>query len=222
MLRRFGFNPRTPCGVRQAGDGIKPFNYDVSIHALLAECDMPPLSWIYVLTRFNPRTPCGVRPNLGDMTKYHEWFQSTHSLRSATRYAFEYDHEDHVSIHALLAECDSTEFTTLLKTYGFNPRTPCGVRPGSCCILRRIRRFNPRTPCGVRPTAPAQPASPIPFQSTHSLRSATLAFLSLRNPVLRFQSTHSLRSATARRHYRCPQVVVSIHALLAECDHRNG
>ena len=78
------------------------------------------------------------------------------------------------------------------------------------------------------------------FQSTHSLRSATLVVLlfSIRDIVsihallaecdhiapsfiLRgpsFQSTHSLRSATRRRDNRLVRPVVSIHALLAECD----
>ena len=34
------------------------------------------------------------------------WFQSTHSLRSATRIVRTYDYYPNVSIHALLAECD--------------------------------------------------------------------------------------------------------------------
>ena len=33
-----------------------------------------------------------------------------------------------------------------------------------------------------------------------------------------FQSTHSLRSATGVANYSCLELVVSIHALLAECD----
>ena len=57
------------------------------------------------------------------------------------------------------------------------------------------KSFNPRTPCGVRLR--------FPFQQLHALW---------------FQSTHSLRSAT----YHIPPVIrqelVSIHALLAECD----
>ena len=77
------FNPRTPCGVRQSlGLGAVDHglfqsthslrsatqvtyvggNWDqVSIHALLAECDqdwhVPPPQ----ISGFNPRTPCGVR-----------------------------------------------------------------------------------------------------------------------------------------------------------------
>ena len=78
-----GFNPRTPCGVRQMWQRDKwyelqvsihallaecdPFNYEelfpepVSIHALLAECDQRSRQGRTPEKSFNPRTPCGVR-----------------------------------------------------------------------------------------------------------------------------------------------------------------
>ena len=77
---------------------------------------------------FNPRTPCGVRQTGGEITWTRCWFQSTHSLRSATpllalsvpSQGFQSTHSlrsatnladidtylREVSIHALLAECD--------------------------------------------------------------------------------------------------------------------
>nr|DAM88737.1 MAG TPA: hypothetical protein [Caudoviricetes sp.] len=55
---------------------------------------------------FNPRTPCGVRQTGGEITWTRCWFQSTHSLRSATSVGGCRFHEYKVSIHALLAECD--------------------------------------------------------------------------------------------------------------------
>ena len=83
-----------------------------------------------------------------------------------------------VSIHALLAECDPP---------------PGGGSPYPCC-------FNPRTPCGVRRDRAGASLSAAQFQSTHSLRSATLLV--------------AVSSASC---------MVSIHALLAECDPRiNG
>ena len=78
-----------------------------------------------------------------------------------------------VSIHALLAECDQYLFDLALSLSCFNPRTPCGVR--------RM--------CG---------------------------FLS--EEALMFQSTHSLRSATMELLSKGSVEIVSIHALLAECD----
>ena len=78
-----GFNPRTPCGVRQRQYDccfiIVKFQsthslrsatmlksscthiWTVSIHALLAECDIVVLFDYLNAHGFNPRTPCGVR-----------------------------------------------------------------------------------------------------------------------------------------------------------------
>ena len=145
-------------------------------------------------------------------------FQSTHSLRSATGKAQSCAAHWPVSIHALLAECDS------------------GTRPEG----RRTTCFNPRTPCGVRRENPDNGRTLPKFQSTHSLRSATEQTpaaeagrhgFNPRTPcgvrlfcvgVLvhgkRFQSTHSLRSATEGPHIPPYWQKVSIHALLAECD----
>ncbi len=83
--------------------------------------------------------------------------------------------EEKVSIHALLAECDHRRTVESLQHQRFNPRTPCGVRPG----------------CWACST-----------------------------PGSLFQSTHSLRSATAVMDALERACEVSIHALLAECDHR--
>ena len=144
---------------------------------------------------FNPRTPCGVRQTGGEITWTRCWFQSTHSLRSATHRfqlaaihpLFQSTHslrsatvhfKDYcvplwVSIHALLAECDALIGKNPLRKASFNPRTPCGVRPEY---------------------------SPPSIQSD------------------KFQSTHSLRSATGLSLFAGFFDDVSIHALLAECD----
>ena len=124
---------------------------NVSIHALLAECDKRRAKRRRSRSCFNPRTPCGVRQSSSGERSLNRKFQSTHSLRSATRGPGHSFHRQGVSIHALLAECDSLE-----------------------CRKRRIAQgFNPRTPCGVRPRANATPWLKELFQSTHSLRSAT-------------------------------------------------
>ena len=101
--------------------------------------------------RFNPRTPCGVRrAGHADVRERH-WFQSTHSLRSATPRNSTAPVTFTVSIHALLAECDRKPPLLRRRLKSFNPRTPCGVRPLLCRSFSTYRRF----------------------QSTHSLRSAT-------------------------------------------------
>ena len=133
-----GFNPRTPCGVR-----------------------LLPQKNFFGFSCFNPRTPCGVRL----VKRYHAGFlspfQSTHSLRSATGSGIGSRRRGDVSIHALLAECDRLRFPRALNKLGFNPRTPCGVRPTCLSTTPPVKGFNPRTPCGVRPTS-------FPRSSPHS------------------------------------------------------
>ena len=123
----------------------------VSIHALLAECDVRLWLISRFLYSFNPRTPCGVRLDLNCKCKCSMWFQSTHSLRSATHDRRLGDVDYLVSIHALLAECDGQPPDNKRNTKSFNPRTPCGVRLNCKCKCK----------CSMW------------FQSTHSLRSAT-------------------------------------------------
>ena len=124
-----GFNPRTPCGVRRsfprnnklkerfqsthslrsatALEDLEMINVWVSIHALLAECDRGTQLKERKTLCFNPRTPCGVRPRAGLTSQGKMSFQSTHSLRSATGAFNFWNNKTIVSIHALLAECDS-------------------------------------------------------------------------------------------------------------------
>ena len=78
-------------------------------------------------------------------------FQSTHSLRSATKVP---GHQRQGS-------------------FRFNPRTPCGVRLEGQDPSTATRSFNPRTPCGVRRKPTVLKTFFRKFQSTHSLRSAT-------------------------------------------------
>ena len=194
---RTSFNPRTPCGVRQGyrcsrassmtfqsthslrsatwfssksltlyalfqsthslrsatnAGSTSSARRLVSIHALLAECDCSSVSFIFLLFCFNPRTPCGVRPE-----------KALCALDGKT-----------VSIHALLAECDQGPLARVKRPRGFNPRTPCGVRRLYAGPPHRRSCFNPRTPCGVRPFSGTFNFNPYRFQSTHSLRSATI------------------------------------------------
>ena len=167
----------------------------VSIHALLAECDEDDAPAPQDHEGFNPRTPCGVRLRCISSGLNSYLFQSTHSLRSATEEMIAPNSCSPVSIHALLAECDLPRLKPDPRTTCFNPRTPCGVRRAVWHTPSRPPGFNPRTPCGVR--------HPLNLDPTKSLQ---------------FQSTHSLRSATIKRFPCLTKIKVSIHALLAECD----
>ena len=145
---------------------------------------------------FNPRSPCGERRSVG--------FPNA-ALRS-------------ISIHALLAESDSSKYGKRSTDANFNPRSPCGERPQFSPSPREgenisihallaesdvIRNFPPRAARG--------------FQSTLSLRRATF-------PIAPFTTVNYFnpRSPCGERpdrtklHYS--NRVISIHALLAESD----
>ena len=168
------FNPRTPCGVRPRYfmDSVKIGLFQsthslrsatssgksgvtrpaVSIHALLAECDVLERSSCHALIPF----------------------QSTHSLRSATSTGILPSCPVEVSIHALLAECDFGYFGADRGDNRFNPRTPCGVRPrdrgrGEGYGAVSIHALLAECDCGLLVIVSTIPL----FQSTHSLRSAT-------------------------------------------------
>ena len=256
------FNPRTPCGVRQYFSLIAirdtsfqsthslrsatkalikgAFRRGVSIHALLAECDLSITRKQTPAASFNPRTPCGVRPLSSISGVISPEFQSTHSLRSATRTGEVETIMESVSIHALLAECDVPSggiihYTqTFQSTHSLRSATLNGARDW-CEYSVSIHAL--LAECDNKASFRAFPG--IRFQSTHSLRSATgfeefsyicLLFQSthsLRSATpnefiigfsQKFQSTHSLRSATEGRGEKKMLMRVSIHALLAECD----
>ena len=159
--------------MRPKYDGLTLVLYIVSIHALLAECDLLRGGGPFRLRCFNPRTPCGVRRNPASGSVSGFWFQSTHSLRSATICIGLETHDYMVSIHALLAECDRATPDNKTLTKSFNPRTPCGVRRFLTSVAISPVGFNPRTPCGVRLATMPPEHNRARFQSTHSLRSAT-------------------------------------------------
>ena len=95
-------------------EGAKRFAYVVSIHALLAECDIQRGLNSSGGRSFNPRTPCGVRHPLNLNTYRNSGFQSTHSLRSATATPEMRTLKLKVSIHALLAECDVIQLKKII------------------------------------------------------------------------------------------------------------
>ena len=191
------FNPRTPCGVRQAQQTIPHHTVGFqSTHPVWgATKTSSPLVWS--TTNFNPRTPCGVR--LTDIVPLVLWIDFNPRTPCGVR--------------------PGGGRSPHLRTY-FNPRTPCGVRHyvkwingypakfqsthpvwgATCrepCPHPSHIHFNPRTPCGVRrgstwtrtrpPTisihAPrvgcddsggGGPVSGAVFQSTHPVWGATM------------------------------------------------
>ena len=101
-----------------------------------------------------------------------------------------------ISIHALLAESDSSRINSSSITAYFYPRSPCGERRWRLVTILSCLYFYPRSPCGERRAPqPPQGKSSI-FLSTLSLRRATRLPTALRTPHHKFLSTLSLRRAT--------------------------
>ena len=124
------FNPRSPCGERRFAGTRPGIPRHISIHALLAESDPRPPASVWnslhfnprspcgerhrtawptrpTTPHFNPRSPCGERPDIQASRSGSQKFQSTLSLRRATRYPGCPLGIPEISIHALLAESDA-------------------------------------------------------------------------------------------------------------------
>ena len=198
LFRYTYFNPRSPCGERRmrtlntnqtqafqstlpvwgATNGRKPKKTkgEISIHAPRVGSDRSVMPDSSATLDFNPRSPCGERLSETDTIGMPIIFQSTLPVWGATI----------KELNDLLF----VEFQSTLPVWGatspsgcrcwrkkyFNPRSPCGERPGSSAntsVLPRIsihaprvgsdvqgpllpanhRDFNPRSPCGERPSA---------------------------------------------------------------------
>ena len=193
-------------------------------------------------TCFNPRTPCGVRLDEQRKTVERQGFNPRTPCGVRRPGPPHQPGYYPVSIHALLAECDYHSYLFKNCKRSFNPRTPCGVRrpPQSWQYLTEevsihallaecdeyrpaegmpVSGFNPRTPCGVRRKDHVNFEVTFQFQSTHSLRSAT--YNPFQPDYRRIVSIHALLAECDKlgADFRI-RGTVSIHALLAECDLR--
>ena len=130
-------------------------------------------------------------------------FQSTHSLRSATLSIANGFGGSTVSIHALLAECDSTPGAEIYRPCWFQSTHSLRSATGRSSCQNPNLQF--QSTHSLRSATQIDAAVNLHnmFQSTHSLRSATWKRLNPTIPFWRFQSTHSLRSATAPDHIHC-------------------
>ena len=149
-----------------------------------------------------PRVGCDYA--FGAAPIQEELFQSTHPVWGATSSAGRGHH----------------------RLLDFNPRTPCGVRPGvqAAEAISRVFQsthpvwgatggpfqcpppygyFNPRTPCGVRPMSRMATSWLSIFQSTHPVWGATTRRAGSGINATVFQSTHPVWGATALTAWRC-------------------
>ena len=160
---------RRATGGHQKQDGI----FGISIHALLAESDTSQVPTWFGIPNFYPRSPCGERPLVPHQQKSGNRFLSTLSLRRATSvYRTSNSSVSNfyprspcgerpgcnavddipvtISIHALLAESDTSQVPTWFGIPNFYPRSPCGERLSALYASCPRSHFYPRSPCGER------------------------------------------------------------------------
>ena len=189
---------------------------------------------------FYPRSPCGERPLHFPADSLKSLFLSTLSLRRATKDQSHQPADPGISIHALLAESDGSNYGGRTADDDFYPRSPCGERPNggiaatpaavflSTLSLRRAtlpaRRistmssdFYPRSPCGERQNKEDKNAAEEYFYPRSPCGERPQAAVQLIHTSL-FLSTLSLRRATTAWFPRRRCDFISIHALLAESD----
>ena len=169
------FNPRAPCGARlpQEQDRVQGTHFNPR-----APCGARPFISIRISSsyHFNPRAPCGARLPLFKNLFYvscisihaplagrdlcavieanrQRVFQSTRPLRGATTGVYQIVKNLCISIHAPLAGRDVSFTSGWIPNTDFNPRAPCGARPGRQRKLGKL--------LGI-------------FQSTRPLRGATV------------------------------------------------
>ena len=212
------FYPRSPCGERQSRvrvcQAVIHFLSTLSLRRATRckPCADRGSSFFY------PRSPCGERLKLlsvgpagslflstlslrratlpGSVSSEILHFLSTLSLRRATYPAASCRPHVAFSIHALLAESDSSYSLLARLARFFYPRSPCGERPSRCAAAYLSWIFYPRSPCGERRNG-GDVADALQVFSIHALLAES-------------DSQHEKINST---NYK-----FSIHALLAESD----
>ena len=130
----------------------KVLRVNISIHALLAESDVPAWFGCYdyrqflstlslrratlnsscissIKKNFYPRSPCGERP-LAHIRRFpFRYFYPRSPCGERRASILQTGLRRRISIHALLAESDSTSERLRIPSHYFYPRSPCGERP---------------------------------------------------------------------------------------------
>ena len=183
------FNPRSPCGERlSAATAIKSM---CKFQSTLPVWGATPMAWMLVRrTRFQSTLP------VWGATDFAKWFSDAGSI----------------SIHAPRVGSDHGHDTGKLAIKNFNPRSPCGERPGIIVKLSKFRsHFNPRSPCGERQIQTRSKSNLQTFQSTLPVWGATSGSV-VPDSSLLFQSTLPVWGATGTCQYQLSAWRISIHA----------
>ena len=169
--------------------------YQISIHALLAESDRFGPAGSYSSEYFYPRSPCGERLILTALLIQPTRFLSTLSLRRAT---------SKIPLHCC-------------PIINFYPRSPCGERPMMQSMVVILTLFLSTLSLRRATTTTITICIVLKFLSTLSLRRAT--HYDNYNLHCVEISIHALLAESDPRGGFCYlDNIISIHALLAESD----
>ena len=102
----------------------------------------------------------------------------------------------------------------------FNPRAPCGARPGLASLALLLIYFNPRAPCGARQSRSYSPELLGNFNPRAPCGARRLFYQKQHGGII-FQPTRPLRGATSREAGAQASEDISTHAPLAGRDRRN-
>ena len=171
-------------------------NLIISIHALLAESDYDSSALMTCQVKFlSTLSLRRATAGLCFFLRGVSLFLSTLSLRRATKPKPLKSLRCVISIHALLAESDMfVNLRVLDGSISIHALLAESDPPRVASLFGRCY-FYPRSPCGERLISQANGCATIPFLSTLSLRRAT---------IHDFSALHD--------------ILISIHALLAESD----
>ena len=196
--------------------------YNISIHALRVEGDESLSRSLSARARFLS-TPSGWRATQDEHEQRVQYVISIHALRVEGDVGFvERAHDVKISIHALRVEGDLKVQQVLNKLLHFYPRPPGGGRPKGSTGIKQIITFL-STPSGWRATSFIRRYTErARFLSTPSGWRATFIVTITRVYVVHFyprppgggRHTHFLRGDGF--------VLISIHALRVEGDHRGA
>ena len=193
------FNPRPPCGGR-------PDNIKGTLDGMVFQSTPPvrgatgmAIPQVYCRKDFNPRPPCGGRPGRRDILRRRRQI-SIHAPRAGGD-LFTHDAVNigyAISIHAPRAGGDAVAALFPPLPEDFNPRPPCGGRPGGLTMakgyIERISIHAPRAGgdeearvwraqleisihaprAGGDPDGKSEPPRIYRFQSTPPVRGATV------------------------------------------------
>ena len=194
---RHNFYPRSPCGERPSSVlmalpsyiflstlSLRRATVDfssnaratlISIHALLAESDMPISTSFPIALNFYPHSPCGERRWRCSCRRLYSNFYPR-SPCGERRHSCRADAGDQpISIHALLAESDAQRQSAQRQPDGFLSTLSLRRATGAATNTRaRHLNFYPRSPCGERRNNSNNELVCTVFLSTLSLRRATV------------------------------------------------